>query len=53
MTRGLMVYPIGSTVDGRYGDHVLLAAPFIASETELAMMIERLSSAMDAAIAAA
>jgi adenosylmethionine-8-amino-7-oxononanoate aminotransferase len=53
MARGLMVYPMGGTVDGRYGDHVLLAPPFIASEAELTMMVERLGSAMDAAIAAA
>lgn len=53
MARGLMVYPMGGTVDGRYGDHVLLAPPFIASEAELMMMVERLGSAMDAAIAAA
>ena len=53
MARGLMVYPMGGTVDGRHGDHILLAPPFIASETELSVVIERLSSAMDAAISAA
>jgi adenosylmethionine-8-amino-7-oxononanoate aminotransferase len=52
MARGLMVYPMGGTVDGRYGDHVLLAPPFISSETELIIVIERLALAMDAAIAA-
>src|SRR5690606_26590882 len=30
MARGLLVYPMGGTVDGRYGDHVLLAPAFIA-----------------------
>jgi len=29
MARGLMVYPMGGTVDGVRGDHVLLAPPFI------------------------
>jgi adenosylmethionine-8-amino-7-oxononanoate aminotransferase len=53
MARGLMVYPMGGTVDGRYGDHVLLAPPFISSEAELAMVVDRLGSAMNAAIAAA
>ena len=52
MARGLMVYPMGGTVDGRYGDHILLAPPFISSETELVMVIERLTLAMNAAIAA-
>ena len=27
MARGLMVYPMGGTIDGRHGDHVLLARP--------------------------
>ncbi len=27
MARGLMVYPMGGTIDGRAGDHVLLAPP--------------------------
>lgn len=49
--RGLMVYPMGGTVDGWYGDHVLLAPPFIASQADLAVIVERLGAAMDAAIA--
>jgi adenosylmethionine-8-amino-7-oxononanoate aminotransferase len=48
--RGLMVYPMGGTVDGRYGDHVLLAPPFVASDAELALIVERLQAAVDAAI---
>ena len=51
MARGLMVYPMGGTVDGRYGDHVLLAPPFIASDSELALIAERLVPAIQAAIA--
>jgi adenosylmethionine-8-amino-7-oxononanoate aminotransferase len=35
MARGLMVYPMGGTLDGRLGDHVLLAPPFIVSEDDL------------------
>lgn len=50
MARGLMVYPMGGTVDGRYGDHVLLAPPFIASESELGLAVERLQAAIQAAI---
>src|SRR5438477_5809943 len=30
--RGLACYPMGGTVDGRIGDHVMLAPPFIVSE---------------------
>ena len=50
MARGLMVYPMGGTVDGRSGDHVLLAPPFIATDTELELIAERFHSALDAAI---
>ncbi|TXI22946.1 MAG: aspartate aminotransferase family protein [Ottowia sp.] len=49
--RGLLVYPMGGTVDGRYGDHILLAPPFIATDDELALIVERLAEAVDAAIA--
>jgi adenosylmethionine-8-amino-7-oxononanoate aminotransferase len=48
--RGLMVYPMGGTVDGRYGDHVLLAPPFIARDSELALISQRLHEAIEAAI---
>jgi adenosylmethionine-8-amino-7-oxononanoate aminotransferase len=47
---GLMVYPMGGTVDGRYGDHVLLAPPFVASNAELALIVERLQAAVQAAV---
>lgn len=47
---GLMVYPMGGTVDGRYGDHVLLAPPFIASDSDLALVTERLHQAVQAAL---
>ncbi|MGV3494568.1 MAG: aspartate aminotransferase family protein [Ramlibacter sp.] len=53
MARGLMVYPMGGTVDGRYGDHVLLAPPFVASDAELALVVERLAAATEAAVAIA
>ena len=49
--RGLLVYPMGGTVDGRYGDHILLAPPFIASQDELAQIVSRLAEALDAALA--
>ena len=52
MAEGLMVYPMGGTVDGRCGDHVLLAPPFIASESELAQIVDKLRRAIDTAIAA-
>jgi adenosylmethionine-8-amino-7-oxononanoate aminotransferase len=51
MERGLMVYPMGGTIDGQHGDHILLAPPFIASEAELGEIVARLADALDAALA--
>ena len=46
-----MIYPMGGTIDGRRGDHVLLAPPFIAGAAELQEIVDRLRAAVDAAIA--
>jgi len=35
MENGLMMYPMGGTVDGVHGDHVLLAPPFICTEADI------------------
>ncbi|PSJ57080.1 aspartate aminotransferase family protein [Pseudaminobacter soli (ex Li et al. 2025)] len=51
MARGLMVYPMGGTVDGRAGDHVLLAPPFIVNKQDVDAIVDRLGEAVDAAIA--
>jgi adenosylmethionine-8-amino-7-oxononanoate aminotransferase len=51
MARGLMVYPMGGTADGRRGDHVLLAPPFIIDNDKVDMIVERLGDAIDAAVA--
>lgn len=49
MARGLMVYPMGGTIDGRNGDHVLLAPPFIANAGHIDTIVDRLGEAVDAA----
>jgi adenosylmethionine-8-amino-7-oxononanoate aminotransferase len=51
--RGLLVYPGSGTVDGRRGDHVLLAPPYIVADAEIGVIVERLGVAVDAAVAAA
>ena len=51
MQRGLMVYPMGGTLDGVRGDHVLLAPPFIVEARDIDTIVERLGDAVDAAIA--
>ena len=51
MQRGLMCYPMGGTIDGRLGDHVLLAPPFIATRAELDEIVSRLAAAIDSGTA--
>ena len=48
--RGLACYPMGGTLDGRLGDHVLLAPPYIVSEGDVDMIVDRLGQAVDAAL---
>ncbi|MBX6322384.1 MAG: aspartate aminotransferase family protein [Rhodospirillaceae bacterium] len=50
MSRGLMVYPMGGTIDGARGDHVLLAPPFIVDAGTIDTIVDRLGDAVDAAI---
>jgi adenosylmethionine-8-amino-7-oxononanoate aminotransferase len=50
MACGLIVYPMGGTIDGRRGDHVLLAPPFVSSDAELAEMVSRLKDAVERAL---
>ena len=50
MAAGLMCYPMGGTLDGVRGDHVLLAPPFIVDEAQLDAMVEMLGGALSAAL---
>ena len=50
MARGLMCYPMGGTVDGANGDHVLLAPPFIITDAHVEEIADKLAAAVDAAI---
>jgi adenosylmethionine-8-amino-7-oxononanoate aminotransferase len=52
MQRGLVCYPMGGTIDGRHGDHVLLAPPFIVTDAELDEIVARLGAAIDDALTA-
>ena len=50
---GLMCYPMGGTLDGVQGDHVLLAPPFILEEAQLDELVSRLGAALDAVLKSA
>ena len=45
--RGLICYPMGGTIDGQQGDHVLLAPPFIVNSDDLVKIVTILGDAVD------
>ncbi|WP_404325033.1 aspartate aminotransferase family protein [Cobetia sp. UIB-001] len=51
MAEGLMCYPMGGTLDGRQGDHILLAPPFILQESHLDEITTKLGRAIDTTLA--
>lgn len=42
MERGLMVYPMGGTIDGQSGDHILIAPPFIITPLQIDFIVDTL-----------
>jgi adenosylmethionine-8-amino-7-oxononanoate aminotransferase len=48
---GLMCYPMGGTLDGRRGDHVLLAPPFIVEAQQVDEIVDRLAVSLDRTLA--
>ncbi len=46
MEAGLLCYPMGGTVDGQQGDHILLAPPFLVEEAQLDELVDKLGMAI-------
>ena len=51
LARGLAIYPMGGTIDGRQGDHVIVAPPYIANAADIEAIADRLHDAVNAALA--
>ncbi|MFC0339888.1 aspartate aminotransferase family protein [Paracoccus niistensis] len=49
---GLICYPMGGTIDGQRGDHILLAPPFIIEDAQIDELVGKLSGAIKGALAA-
>jgi adenosylmethionine-8-amino-7-oxononanoate aminotransferase len=49
---GLICYPMGGTIDGLNGDHVLLAPPYIIEDAQIDELVGKLSAAIRQAVAA-
>ena len=52
LKRGLSGYPMGGTIDGKQGDHFILAPPYIVTAADIDTIVNRLGDAVDAATAA-
>ncbi|UXU76321.1 MULTISPECIES: aspartate aminotransferase family protein [unclassified Paracoccus (in: a-proteobacteria)] len=52
MQAGLICYPMGGTIDGQRGDHILLAPPFIISSAQIGELTDKLALALDQALKA-
>jgi hypothetical protein len=50
--RGLICYPMPGTVDGKRGDHIVLAPPYNVTNDEIDQIVGRFGDAVDAAVAA-
>lgn len=50
MTRGLLCYPMGGTIDGERGDHVLLAPPYIINRSHVDEIVNKLATTVDAVL---
>jgi hypothetical protein len=46
-SQGLMLYPMGGTIDGVHGDHILLAPPFICTESDIQEIVKRLTQTIE------
>jgi adenosylmethionine-8-amino-7-oxononanoate aminotransferase len=47
MNEGLMVYGMGGTIDGRLGDHLLIAPPYIIEEQHEQELVDKLTVAIN------
>ena len=47
---GLICYPMGGTIDGKTGDHILLAPPFIIEDDQIDELVFKLSGSIETAL---
>jgi adenosylmethionine-8-amino-7-oxononanoate aminotransferase len=50
MANGLICYPMSGTIDGRLGDHILLAPPYILEEEHIEELVTKLDMAISTAL---
>lgn len=50
MQQGLMCYPMGGTIDGEKGNHVLLAPPYIIGQAHITEIVDKLDRTFQAVL---
>lgn len=50
LAEGLICYPMSGTRDGKNGDHILLAPPFIIEDEQIDELVSKLKRALDSVI---
>lgn len=50
MANGLICYPMSGTIDGRLGDHILLAPPYIIEDEQIEELVSKLGAAISTAL---
>lgn len=50
MNQGLMCYPMGGTIDGQNGNHILLAPPYIIDEEHVNEIVDKLERTFQAVL---
>ncbi len=41
-----MIYPMGGTIDGKQGNHILLAPPFILEDAQCDEIVDKLNASL-------
>jgi adenosylmethionine-8-amino-7-oxononanoate aminotransferase len=50
LDNGLVCYPMGGVIDGRAGENIMLAPPFIVEEAHVFEMVDKLARTLDEAL---
>ncbi len=51
LDEGVAIYPMGGTIDGRQGDHVIVAPPYIATAADIDEIVDKVGRGIDRALA--
>jgi adenosylmethionine-8-amino-7-oxononanoate aminotransferase len=47
---GVAIYPMNGTIDGKHGDHIIVAPPYIVTAAEIDEIVDRLAGGIETAL---